>query len=205
MLPLSFWSDDRRVRLRCSAFTLVEILLSSGLLLVLTTAFLVLLDTTFTRSRVVDERQSVSERLVIFKEYCNSRIRNARVESLQSHPKMLVFVAPVTASTADGQLNTVGDNEMTVWDELHQYRLSVKLVGSEYRAVEEAYVRDDPDSEEWRFEKERTIWNFGVKGELEFQLDELPLVTIKCSTVLKRRGGDLPWEREVTLLMNNFR
>lgn len=199
------WSVDRSLRAGRSGFTLIEVLLASGLLLVLTTAFLALLDSTFTRARVVDERQSVSERLVIFKEYCNDRIRNSRIESLQCTPEMLVFVVPVTAATEEGQLNTVGNNEMTVWDELHQQRLSVKEVDGEFRAVEETYVRDDTDSEDWRLEKERVVWNFGVEGKLEFSLSQLPLVTVKCSTVLKRRGGDLPWQRELTLLIGNYR
>lgn len=186
-------------------FTLIEVMLSSTLLLVLTTAFFVLLDGTFSRSRAVDERQSLSEHLVIFKEYCNDRVRNSRIESALCTANMLVFVAPVTASTGEGKLNTVGDNEMTVWDELHQQHLLVKQFKDQYRAVEETYVRDKPDSEDWKYEKERTVWNFGSKGELEFKLDQLPLVTVHCSTVLKRRGGDLPWDRDITILIGNYR
>lgn len=200
--PRYSWLVARR---RIDGFSLLEVILASALFLVLTTAFLTLLTSTFTRTRNVDERQTVLERLIIFKEYCNQRLRNIRVETTESTADHLVFTAPVTASTVEGQLNTVGANEMTVWDELHRYHLFVKDEGGRYRAVEQSFSRDDPDDKDWVYEGERAVWVFESEGTLEFDLTKLPLASIKCSTVLRRRGGELPWQRELTLTMSNYR
>lgn len=169
----------------------------------LTSAFLTILFQTLDRRRVIDERQTVLERFVIFKEHCNRRVRNSRIDITDSHSQQLAYTPPEQASTSVGLLNKVGDNEMTVWDDSAQRRLLVTSDGRTSALYDDVYRREADAS--WQQVGRTQMWDLGPGGKMEFFVDDLPLLRIEINLELQREQGVVPWRQTLTLMIDNFR
>ncbi|MBI3929848.1 MAG: type II secretion system protein [Armatimonadetes bacterium] len=175
-------------RSTCSdrGLTLLEMLVSAGLLLVLTAALFQVMVPMMQRADRTDSRQENFQRSVIFREFLTRRLPDAELSVSRAR---LSYYLPDTLDSPIGPLPEVSDSEKVELDRNRRYLLeTVEVQGN---VVIEERVDGDAASR-------RRLWNLGPEGSLEFDGSAIPLlrVQVRCT-----REGQPPWERELLLFL----
>lgn len=180
---------------RTEGLSLVEVVLASALLLLLSAAVLRYVLPIFQHADRMDTEQENLQRFVLFRSHLSKRLKNSQVDLAGSTPSVLRFVPPVQVQTAHGRLNRVNALEMTDWDSDNPRE--IRLVG-EGLLVDKLVEAADTDPANLR------LWEMGEAARLEFDFSAPPLVRVVVGG-RKGHGADAPlWERTFTVQLKNF-
>ncbi len=176
--------------------TLIEILVASGLLIVLTMAFFQILAPALRRTVKIDRRQENLQRFILFKEYLTKRMGNVRLIADTVGPTSLEFYLPDQVDTAEyGPVNVVKVTEMIYWNENIKNRITIPESGDKNRIITEIAG-----------EKVRPLWNLGPSGEVTFSFDRsgIPQLTTEITITDEKEPMAAPWKNSFKVYIKNF-
>ncbi|MEW6280037.1 MAG: hypothetical protein AB1758_15515 [Candidatus Eremiobacterota bacterium] len=170
--------------------SLLEVLISAGLLLVISAILFQILVPTMGRSMKLDEKQENLQRGVVLRHHLNMRLKLAQFTAIE--PTRLEFYVPDQVSTPYGFLNKVGTDEMVAYDQTKRLEIASEARADGTWVVER--IVGQPGTT-------RGIWNLGPGGTLSFTSTP-PMVNVRVTgTAGRLETGS--WTRQFDLVLPN--
>lgn len=181
---------------RPAGTTMLELLIGSGLLLLLTALLFQTVVPVMRDASRVDAKQENLQRLILTREYLNKRLRSCNVDRVEE--LFIEFYQPALVETRVGPVARISDAEMVDWDYSARYRIYCLPNG---RVVDE--VPGQPDTR-------RLLWNLGEGGALRFDRSALPVVQVEVRTLAGQPAnaqGQVvdPWVRTFSVVLAQYR
>lgn len=175
---------------------MLELLIGSGLLLLLTALLFQTVVPVMRDASRVDAKQENLQRLILTREYLNKRLRSCKVDRVEA--LAVEFYQPTLVDTNIGPVARINDAEMVDWDYSVKYRIHCLPSGE---VVDEVPGRPDT---------RRLVWNLGEGGALRFDPTALPLVQVEVRTFAgqpKDARGQVvdAWVRTFPLVLAQYR
>lgn len=176
--------------------TVLELLIGSALLLMLTGLLFQTVIPVMRDAARVDAKQENLQRLILLREYLNKRLRSCKVRDVTA--MAVEFYQPDLVDTLVGEVPRINEAEMVEWDESTLYEITCLPSGE---VVDQA--RGKPDTR-------RVLWNLGKSGSVKFDGAALPLVQVEVRTLAgqpKNAKGEVvePWVRTVPVVLAQYR
>ncbi|MBI3926805.1 MAG: hypothetical protein HY319_14790 [Armatimonadetes bacterium] len=171
--------------------TLLEVLISAGMLLVLTSVALQVLIPMMTRYSRVDARQENMQRGIILQELMVRDLTEARIRAI--YADRVEYYMPQRLDTPMGRLDQVGTDEMVAWNIYDLHILDSDVLPDASVIVQQRVVGTNPAT--------RTLWNLGEGGSLSFDYSRKPLLKATVTSTLDRTPGTPPWTRNLFVVV----
>lgn len=187
-------------RRRLRGTTLAELLVASGMLLLLTTVTVSVLVYAYSRGATLDKRQERIQEYALFKERVSQLLVNCKLKVADSGPDKLTFVNPSRLPTAVGNLDLVNSFEQTSWNEDDVYQITTEMVEGNFLIINKK-ILPVPKATDPR--PDLILWNLGKQpSSLEFDLSQMPVLKIKVSS--REEDTSPAWTRTIIIVVENF-
>lgn len=187
-------SEQGHFQRRDAGLTLIEILIATGLLLILTTALFQLIVPTIRRTEKLGWQQDNIQKFILFKEYMTKRLGNATVLANYVQSDAVEFYLPCQVDTSEyGRLNMLNVAETTYWNETQRCRLYLAKDSRNNNVITETIEGTD-----------RALWNLCNEGTVSFYLYTTPpILDITILVKDTSHGGEnpqkLPFEKSMQI------
>lgn len=171
--------------------TLVELLISAGMLLLLTTVALGVVIPMLTRYSRVDAKHENLQRSLLLQEVLVGDLPEAKIRAI--YGDRIEYYLPERLDTPMGNLNQVGTDEMVAWNLYDLHVLESQTRPDQSVVVARRTEGANPAT--------RVLWNLGPGGTLTFDYGQKPLLraTVTCSN--DRTPGMPPWRRDLFVVV----
>jgi type II secretory pathway component PulJ len=193
------WDSERRLprsgALKTRGLTVVELLIACGLFLLVTLTFFQIFSPAMRRFGKSEGKQDILQKFIVLKERMTYRLGNAILLNDRVTSDSVEFYSPHQVDSPVGRLNCIDSAEMIDWNESFHCSFSVKQVAGENLITETSE------------DGERTIWNLGKEGTLNFSFQTAPEPLLVTELYLPD-GDNLsgqPWEKSFSIYIRNFK
>lgn len=171
--------------------TLLEILISSGLLLLMTAVALQVLFPMLDRSARVDRNEENQQRAIVLQELLVQELQEARIHAI--YGDRVEYYMPDRLNTPVGNMNIIDIREAVTWN-LYDLRILESEVHPDQSVVVQIRVEGANPSK-------RPLWNLGPGGSFVLDYSATPLLRATVTSVADRTPGAPPWTRDLFVVV----